>query len=294
LKTIQHFIENSFATIISILKFLRYGSLKYSKGLVPTETQDIIILGNGPSLKENLEKDMNVLKKTNTFAVNKFCLTPEFHLLKPKYYLLIDPAFYIKKNTSLKFLELQKSIFDAFMQKINWNMTLFIPVRTDMKDDWSNLTMNNNHITTTYINSNNATGFKSVTFALYKYNFAMPITQNVLVGAIFLSLNMGYKNIYLLGAEHSWTEDLRVNNKNQLYICNKHYYGEEDTIFYKGIEQKEIWKMHEILSAWSKTFMSYFVLRDYAEKVNANIYNLTRDSYIDAFQKAKFEELFEK
>lgn len=294
MRTIKYFIKNSFLTITSILKFLRYGSLKHSKSLSLTETQDIIILGNGPSLKGNLEKDMNILKKTNTFAVNKFCLTPEFHLLKPKYYLLIDPAFYIKKNTSLKFLELQKNIFDAFIKVKDWDLTLFIPVRTDMQDNWNSLIMNNKHITIRYINSNDANGFKSIIFTLYKYNFAMPMTQNVLVGAIFLSLNMGYKNIYLLGAEHSWTEHLRVNNKNQLFICNKHYYGEENTIFYKGIEQQEIWKMHEILLAWSKTFMSYFVLRDYAKKVNANIYNLTTDSYIDAFPKVKLEELFKK
>ena len=291
---IKYFLKNIFLTIISILRFVRYGSLKHVNIFQASKMQDIIILGNGPSLKENLENDMNILKKTDTFAVNKFCLTPEFHVLKPKYYLLIDPAFYIKNNTSLKFLELQKSIFDSFIKEIDWDMTLFIPVRTDMKDNWNNLKSYNKHITIRYINNNVATGFKSITFLLYKYNVAMPMTQNVLVGAIFLSLNMNYKNIYLLGAEHSWTEDLRVNNKNQLYIQNKHYYGEEETIFYKGIEQKEIWRMHEILLAWSKTFMSYFVLHDYAKKVNAKIYNLTTGSYIDAFPKVTFEELFKK
>lgn len=293
MKTIKYFIKNSFETFISILKFLKYGSFKYCKVFTPSEKQDIIILGNGPSLKEYVKNNLQTLKETDTFAVNKFCITSEFSWVKPKYYLLIDPAFYINKNVSIKFLNLQKQIFDSFVQKVDWDMTLFIPVLTDMKDDWTDLTIRNKHIKIIYVNSNDATGFRSIVFTLYKYNFAMPNPQNVLVGAIFLSLNMGYKNIYLLGAEHSWTEDLRVNNRNQLYICNKHYYGEEDTIFYKGIEQKEIWKMHEILLAWSKTFMSYFILRDYAKTINANIYNLTEDSYIDAFPKAKFEELFE-
>ncbi|MCK5537376.1 MAG: hypothetical protein KAI79_11150 [Bacteroidales bacterium] len=291
---IRYFIQNSFLTIFSILKFVRYGRLKHGNIFQATKMQDIIILGNGPSLKENLENDINILKKIDTFAVNKFCLTPEFHLLKPKYYLLIDPAFYIKNNTSLKFLDLQKNILASFIKVIDWDMTLFIPIRTDMKDSWDNLISHNKHISISYVNSNAATGFKSITFALYKYNLAMPVTQNVLVGAIFLSLNMGYKKIYLLGAEHSWSADLRVNNENKLCIRNKHYYGEEDTLFYKGLEQKETWKMHEVLSAWSKTFKSYFLLQDYAKQVNANIYNLTTDSYIDAFPKVKFEELFKK
>ncbi len=292
MKTIKYFIQNSFLTIISILKFVRYGSLKHGNIFPATKMQDIIILGNGPSLKENLENDINILKKTDTFAVNKFCLTSEFYLLKPKYYLLIDPAFYIKKDTSLKFLDLQKNIFNSFIKEIDWDMTLFIPVLTDMKDVWDSLLSQNKHITIRYINSNDAMGFRSITFALYKYNFAMPVPQNVLVGAIFISLNMGYKNIYLLGAEHSWSETLRVNNQNQLFIRQKHYYGEEDTLYYKGIEQKEIWKMHEVLRALSKTFRSYFVLHEYSKEINANIYNLTPYSYIDAFPKAKFDEVF--
>lgn len=279
---------------MSILKFLRYGSLKHSKPFPITKTKNIIILGNGPGLKDNLEQDMHVLKKNDTFAVNKFCLTSEFPLVKPKYYLLLDPAFYIKKNSSIKFLGLHKKIIDSFITKIDWEMTLFVPARTDMKEDWDTLTSHNKHITVRYINNNAAVGFKSIVFTLFRYNLAMPVTQNVLVGAIFLSLNIGYKNIYLLGVEHSWSEDIRVNDKNQLYIRNKHYYDEVETIFYKGIEQKEIWKMHEILLAWSKVFMSYFVLQDYAKKLNAKIYNLTAESYIDAFPKVKFEKVFTK
>lgn len=293
MKTIKFFINNSYKTFISILKLLKYGSLKYSKVFIPSEKQDIIILGNGPSLRENFKNNMETLKERDTFAVNKFCLTPEFSCVKPKFYLLIDPAFYTNRNTSSKFINLQKQISEALIQKVDWDMTLFIPAGTDMKDDWTDLSIQNKNIKIIYINSNDAIGFRSIVFKLYKYNLAMPAAQNVLVGAIFLSLNMGYRNIYLLGADHSWTEDLRVNSKNQLYIYNKHYYGQEHTIFYKGIEQKEIWKMHEILFAWSRTFMSYFILRDYAKKVNAHIYNLTEDSYIDAFQKAKFEEIFQ-
>ena len=51
----------------------------------------------------------------------------------------------------------------------------------------------------------------------------MPFSQNVLVAAIYISLNLGYKNIYLLGADHSWAHDVSVNDDNQLCLNDRHF-----------------------------------------------------------------------
>lgn len=51
----------------------------------------LIILGNGPSLADNIARDMDILSATDTLAVNFAGNTPDFISLRPKYYLLMDP-----------------------------------------------------------------------------------------------------------------------------------------------------------------------------------------------------------
>lgn len=291
MKKTKIFIVLCYQTFVSLLKILKNKSTIYYLYEPINNSKDIIVLGNGPSLKDPLKNHLDFLKSKDIFAVNKFCLSDEFNILQPKYCILLDPAFFIKNKAATKFLILQEEIIDAFLKKVTWDLTLFIPISTDMQDQWSNISSNNKHVNIQYINTNSASGFRKMTHFLFKHNLSMPFTQNVLIGAIFLSLNLGYKKIYLLGAEHSWTEDLRVNQNNQLYIRDKHFYGEVETLFYKGIDKQEIWKMHEILSAWSKTFMSYFILANYANHLHADIFNLTPNSYIDAFPRKNINEI---
>ena len=285
MKKIYDFIDRISSTAISILRVFRRNSLMYRRIYPPSESQCIFILGNGPSLKHNLENNMDELKATDTFAVNKFCLTHEFSNVKPKYYLLLDPGFLIKNKSSRFFLSMQQKIIYSLVKETNWNMTLFIPSKTDMKNDWSKMAARNRNITITYINTNYASGFEPIIFTLYKYNLAMANPMNVLIGAIFLSLNMGYKNIYLLGADHSWIEDVRVNQKNQLYLYDKHFYGESKTLIYEDLERTIGLKMHNLLSSFAITFKQYHLLRKYAGHLSASIYNSTLNSHIDAFTR---------
>jgi len=279
-------------TSIALLRVLKYRAFLNKTAIPVASDKDIFILGNGPSLKNNLKNNLDILKRKNTFCLNDFCMSDSFNSIKPNYYILLDPVYFRQKNISLTFLALQKNIFNALLEKVSWKMILFIPIITDMHDHWNTLSQQNKNIDIRFINTCSAKGFNKIIFYLYEKNYSMPASQNVLLGAIFLSLNMGYEKIYLLGADHSWTKDLCVNDKNQLYIIDKHFYGEKQTLFYKGNKSKEIWKMHEILSAWSRTFEGYFQLEEYSKYINKRIYNLTPNSYIDAFEKIKYEELF--
>jgi hypothetical protein len=46
-------------------------------------------------------------------------------------------------------------------------------------------------------------------------------------------------------------------------------------------------KLHEVLESMYIAFRTYHTIRRYADYRGTNIINITPDSYIDAFQKAK-------
>jgi hypothetical protein len=116
----------------------------------------------------------------------------------------------------------------------------------------------------------------------------MPFLYNVLGVCIFLGINMGYKDINLLGADHSWHKDLIIKSDNILYLKDSHFFDKVDVgekPFYVNSYKKETFKMHEILLSLSLTFKGYHSLKAYSDHMKTNIFNLTMDSSIDAFER---------
>jgi hypothetical protein len=129
-------------------------------------------------------------------------------------------------------------------------------------------------------------GFKSIRYWLFRRGLAMPKPQNVLVPSIFNSINMGYKEIRIYGADHSWTESIRVDDENKVCLTDPHFYDKKKVNMRPWLKcSGEHYLMHEILRDLAWMFESYHVLRDYAEHCGCRIVNCTRNSYIDAFEK---------
>ena len=119
-----------------------------------------------------------------------------------------------------------------------------------------------------------------------KMGWGLPRPHNVLIPALFVAINSGYKRIYLAGADHSWLPMISVNDQNQALVNQQHFYDEHssksDLMYKLGVRPR---RLHEILEKFMFTFRSYFDLKDYAESKGSKIYNSTPDSYIDAFDR---------
>ena len=80
--------------VILLLELVKgvYGKLKLgylNKRLGSFEHKDdIYILGNGPSLKNTLDRDLDILKNKECAVVNKFGNTDYFFHIKPSWYIL--------------------------------------------------------------------------------------------------------------------------------------------------------------------------------------------------------------
>jgi hypothetical protein len=104
-------------------------------------------------------------------------------------------------------------------------------------------------------------------------------TANVLNAAIFVALNVGYKKLYLYGADHSWLKDLFVDQDNNICSYQNHFY-DDNKIPYKMAKGSLKLGIQGIIDA----FESYEILENYSKSINATIINKTQGSYIDIFK----------
>jgi hypothetical protein len=108
-----------------------------------------------------------------------------------------------------------------------------------------------------------------------------------------MSIAMGYKSIYLLGADHSWLSEITVTETNDALINQKHFYDSDHSKglpLDKGGTGKR--KLHEILFKFMTAFKSYFEIEDYAKNRNVIIYNATKGSFIDAFKRFNLKKYY--
>jgi hypothetical protein len=279
------FLTRSFNTLLSLGKIMLRS--KTGVKLPHADASDCIVLGNGPSLKESLIKYPDFFKKHKLVCVNSFSITPEYTTLKPSYYVMLDPGLWLGGH------ETGKKTFEAIQNSTTWNITLFIPATASGVPVFSEISPINKNINVVFFNYTVYTGFRGIGNWFYKNNLAMPQSQNVLVASLFLSVNMGFKNVYLFGADHTWHQTLHVNDDNILCFRDVHFYENEEKVsyrpFYKGAHLKETFSVAEIFATWAKVFSGYFALNNYAETKNCTIYNASEISFIDAFKRIKIQ-----
>jgi hypothetical protein len=176
--------------------------------------------------------------------------------------------------------------------KTDWPLDFYTPAPSKKYPEWKEKIKNRNNITAHYYNYTPIEGFSFFSHWAYRNNLGMPRPHNVLVPAIMIAINLGYTEIYLWGADHSWLPLITVDENNHALIDNKHFYDENSSkpeqMNKPGSEYR---KLHEILKKLMYSFESYFVIRKYAESRGSKIINATPKSYIDAFERLKTTEL---
>jgi hypothetical protein len=114
----------------------------------------------------------------------------------------------------------------------------------------------------------------------------MPRPHNVLIPSIMIALSLGFKKIFLFGADHSWLKDIWVDEENNVLLQQKHFYDIDKAkprhMDYLGKGKR---KMHEVLIKFYHSFKGYFEIDAYGKNQGKTIYNCTPGSYIDAFDR---------
>lgn len=238
----------------------------------------LVILGNGPSLKESIASHADSLRRLPSMAVNFAANAPEYESLRPDFYILADPHFF----NSLDDVNVARLI-ESLSTKTSWPMRLFVP--RQMKGKVSASITGNPNIRVETFNLVGAEGYQFLEHWLYNGGWAMPRPRNVLIPAIMVGILMGFKEIYLAGADHSWLKTLSVNDRNEVVSVQPHFYKEDEKEKARVATEYLNYPLHSILQSFYVAFKSYHAIRRFADSRNVKIYNSTPGSFIDAFDR---------
>lgn len=284
-------LKNMGITIFSILRIIKFMQPKSKMPQIDSgnRNRECVVIGTGPSLINTLAQNLEFFESMPKLCVNDIVLSNYFEDLQPEYYAFFDPA-YFDEQVSVKFKRDRECIIKSLIQKTKWSMILFLPRQAQRNIEFKEISLKNSNINVVFINNTLIDGFASFRHLIYKLNLGMPRVQNILVAGIFLMLNLGYKKIYTIGADHSWHEDLILDNDNRVYLKLGHCYDENEidyVPFFMDAQEKHTFKMHEVFEALTATFKGYFYLKQYADYLQATIINASDKTYIDAFERLK-------
>lgn len=237
----------------------------------------LVVLANGPSLRQTVDTYGPGLAAMSTLAVNFFANTPEFRQLKPKYYVLADPHF---------FRAVGQENVEALWRNLaaaDWDMTLSVPA-ADLREARRRLGEGARVRLATF-NFVGVEGFGWFERLVYSRGLAMPRPRNVLVPAVMAAIRAGFTEIYLTGTDHSWLETIRVTDRNEVVSVQPHFYADSGAERRRVVSEYTGYRLHDILYSFYVAFSSYHRLRRFADSRGINIYNATPGSYIDAFPR---------
>ena len=269
----------------------KYRKIKFSGKVqnwgVNIESDSIAILGNGPSLTQTLNdpNDYHFIVNKDICVVNALPIYEDFFKLKPKYLCFMDEAYW-DTNPSQKVMKQINDICEN-LKKVYWELKIFMRIPAKQNNIFQKI-VQNKHIKYIYICANDDIQLKNkeYLFNLYKEDRVSPILLNVLIGCIYMAINLGYKKIYLYGADHSWHLSMIVNEDNNVCFEDKYFYNNELTHkTSKNSLEISTQKISEIFKISAQLYKQYEMLEEYSQFMGATIYNFSKFSCIDAFRR---------
>lgn len=289
---VKTFFSNLWQTLLSLLKILLKSSFRTPLPALPAaeggtaggRQRELLILANGPSLTQTVSEHRAFLQGKDLLAVNHAATSALFEELKPRYYLLADPLFWIDTD-------IRDRTFGALAGRTSWPMVLFMPTRAWKDRTWQPIVAANRNIEVVKYNSTPVEGFPAFCNRVYKLGLGMPRPHNVLIPSIAVGIRLGYARIYLAGADHSWLPEITVNDQNEVLMNQKHFY-DRGTSQARAVRNEDLTtaRLSTILHHMSVAFGSYFILRDFARYCRCEVINVTPGSYIDAFPRLNLDK----
>jgi hypothetical protein len=280
-------VNRFFQTVFTLAKVVLKSN--YFISIRKLAEKDLIVLGNGPSLKQDILDNWEIFEKTPLAVVNHFCCSEFFAQLKPKNYFFLDPAFFVQSMT-----EPIEKTYRILTEEVDWEITFFLPWNS-RKSPFVQGLMKKKNLKIQFVNYvTTKGGFQVINHWLYNRNLAMPQSQNILVYTLFLGVKTGSKRIFLFGAENNWHATVQVNKQNDLVLTDLHLYDkkkeQKERIIKDTTDPSKRITMAVLLESCVKVFRGYGVVNSYARTKQTQIYNCSKNSLIDSFERLNDDE----
>lgn len=268
-------------SLATISKCLLLSRKAFPKARQP-RAKPLVVMGNGPSLTDTMTSNSSGLRGVDFMAVNFAPNSQLFFDVKPRMLVLADPHFFhgMEKDSNVARLWRRIGMTD-------WPLTLYVPARereTAKKLAESSGT-EGSRLEIKTMNLTPAEGFRALKSWLYDRGLAMPRPRNVLIPTLMSALREGYRDIRLIGADHSWSRTLWVDDMNRVVSVQPHFYPDDEKERSRVALEYQGYHIHDIYTSLSIAFRSYFDIADYGRSLGAEILNCTPGSFIDAFPR---------
>jgi len=270
----------------AILKLITVS--KWKNNLPKIEDGKLIVLANGPSLTQNLDRVLHDFGSEHLMVCNFFYKSHYFKQLKPKYYTILDPSF---KDITLKRLPEIKTFYLDLFAIVDWEMHLFLPYmyRKSIKHIIRELELQNQHIKISWYNSINFNGQTKFIHFLFGKKLGMPSPGNIAIPSLMLGIWMNFKEIALVGVELKYHHSVIVNEQNEFLIKEVHFYEDEELVNYRPIylshTKDQKMDTSDFFDMMYRIFNSLKTIKYFALKKGVKIVNYSKDSFIDQFEK---------
>lgn len=238
------------------------------------------IVGTGPSIKS---QNLLPLKNETVFSLSRFYHHEHYKLIKPKYQvfsgLILHPHVFEKKNLPYDFYHeaemkiISDEIFTHCGDKnlINTNQ-LFNKHQVNYIAPYAG------------INDIHKIGI-DLTQSIFGYYVISEL-------AIQIALFMGFKEIYLLGLDHTWLKEVINNRKfdHQFYPLNTGILGKKNLSEFNIKVQSGI-TFQKLITMYSGFHNGYNALKEYGETKGIKIYNATKGGMLEIFERIELEEV---
>jgi len=238
--------------------------------------ESLVVMGNGPSLRQTIDNESAELRRHKLMAVNFAANAPEFAELRPDYYIMADPVFFSDLDN-----ENVKRLWAAVSAVREWDMLLLVPRKARIP-----VALPEN-VRVGRFNAVGVEGFGWLERWAYRNGLGMPRPRNVLIPAIMMGMALGYERLYITGADHSWSRTLEVTEDNVVVSVQPHFYEDNAAEHARVASVYKDVCLHEIMYSFYVAFKSYYAIRRYAGRMGVKVYNSTPGSFIDAFERRK-------
>lgn len=287
MKKIIYFLIDLFLLIAAVI----YSAFKFKKvsgiGWEYNDYKKTILLGNGPSLKYDIEKVVEESKESEVYVLNYFAVTNYFLKIKPEYYVLTDRMFWSQNANE----DIKKDNEELYfhLDKVDWRMNLICP---ESGFEWiSNRLRANKNIKVLKVHSVNIE-FKTEKINLFALNKNF-ITPHFINGLVMVLWHAIYKNsidIEIYGADFSLFKEYYIDQKtNDLYTSASHFYKNtkaQDNASFKYPNETKKMLHTRLYQQWS-SFYQMYLLSKIAKMKQIKITNLSSNSFLDSFERSK-------
>lgn len=233
-----------------------------------SDVKRCFILACGPSINK---QDLKKLEGEFCISVSNFFVHPDFKTIKPKYHV------FASKDPHMTH-EHFGNWFKDYEEHSSESEVLVSISDIDSVVKYQGLTKSKVHY---YYSTSAKPSQINFNFNLSK---PLPLVQTVANLAMYLAINIGIKEIYLVGFDH----DMILNiGKSQ------HFYKEEDSELTRAGYEEWVNDIDiEILGGYYKNMWAiYKELKKYGAENGIKIINITPNSFLDVFSRGNFEDL---